>query len=379
MFPLDTVGGGNTYAIEIVRNLAEQGIRVHMVVPKPLGKNPSFPEGVTLAEMGTLRFPFVNAPSYWIQSHIYMKRIPSRGCFDIIHCNDVSGVMVQGIQLPMVVTIHHSTRALQHYLPQETLLWAKEARGQSGIMPLMERRVSLNAQRIITVSELTKSTLVGYYGIDESIIDVVYNGVSMDFFGEYPSKGIHKQKDPSKDYFTLLYVGRPERRKGIEVLLRAFAEAIKERELMRLVIIGPGNWSKQRRFIRGHSLDTNIRIEGQVDYARLLRWYYECDAVVLPSYMEGFGLSIAEGMAAGKPVIAPRWSGVRELVLESRGGYIIDPLEPESLVRAILNLATLGEERRMMGKRNRRVAARFNWTRAAKETISVYEKCASTS
>ena len=93
--------------------------------------------------------------------------------------------------------------------------------------------------------------------------------------------------------------------------------------------------------------------------------------------MEGFGLSILEGMASGKPVIATKFSGVRDIVKEAKGGFIVDPTKPETLVDAILELAGNKSSAKTMGERNRSIAEALTWKNAARKTLGVYEKCLS--
>lgn len=378
MFPLHTVGGSNTYALEIVRNLAAMGNDVGLVVPKPISSgNIASLEGVQIIGLPTLRYPFLSAPTFWLQSRLLASKILKRGPFDIIHYNDVSGALHPSGGLPSVVTIHHSAKALQHYLPSENLLWAKEFRVQQGFMPAIERQVIAKANRVIAVSELTKSTVVGFFGIDPKLVDVVYNGVSNDFLFPQGLNEIKRTKAPYRDRFVFLYVGRPERRKGINVLLKVLKTAAAMHPRILLLVVGPGNWGQYYRYVRESGLSDHVAFRGRVARDELIRLYQMCDVVVLPSYLEGFGLSVIEGMASGKPVIAPQWSGVREIVLEAKGGFIVDPTKPDTLLNAIIKMVENEDVAKTMGEHNRDSIAHLTWENAARKTLEVYSKCLS--
>ena len=370
------MGGSNTYALEIVKNIVALGNEVTMVVPRSSSSNSiESLKDVQIIEIPILRYPTLSAPTFWLLSRMLASRIFKSSPFDIIHYNDLSGLLHKPCNIPAVTTIHHSARALQHYLPPEVLLWAKEFGVQQGFIPILEKHALFKADRIIAVSGLTKSTLVGFFGMDSGIIDVVHNGVSGDFVQE--RKVVQETKVHSQNNFVLLCVGRPERRKGVQVLLKALKDAIQVNPGIRLNIVGPGNWSRLHAYVIESGLGSHVSFKGAVTRSELIQLYQLCDAVVLPSYLEGFGLSILEGMASGKPVIATKFSGVREIVMDAKGGFIVDPTKPETLVSAIIELAGDKSIAKIMGQRNKSVAEALTWENSARRTLEVYETCLS--
>ena len=372
MNPSLSQGGANMYAVEIINNLAKIGHEIHLLVPKSNEPRKSLSSKISVLEVPSINIPFFSAITFMISIRIILPTILKRKHFDVIHCNDISGALIPKLSIPVVTTIHHTTKSLSKFLPRDTLLHVKEFRGQLGIIPILEKLAVTAADYIITVSKITKLTLVNLYGINSSKIQVVYNGVSLDFFSSNKIPGQIQRFTANR--YVFLYIGRPEKRKGIDVLLEMFRKAIEDNPKLLLIIIGSGSWTRQEKYIRKYKIQRNIQILGRLPRRHLIAWYKACDAVICPSYLEGFGLSVLEGMAAGKPVIAPKWSGVRDLVISAKGGFIVNPHKPKTILNAILHLSRNKKEGNLMGMRNRNFARMHTWLRAANEISEVYEK-----
>jgi glycosyltransferase involved in cell wall biosynthesis/GT2 family glycosyltransferase len=161
--------------------------------------------------------------------------------------------------------------------------------------------------------------------------------------------------------FTVLFVGRFERRKGIDLLLDAIAPVIAANPSVRFVLAGPddlpdGSGSTHRaRFEAAHPdlvAAGSVRFTGPVDGDELAVLLGEADAAVLPSRFESFGLVYVEAMAAGLPVVALADSGAEEVVTAGVTGFLCPP-DPEGLAAAILALAADPVEAAELGRRGR--------------------------
>jgi glycosyltransferase involved in cell wall biosynthesis len=98
------------------------------------------------------------------------------------------------------------------------------------------------------------------------------------------------------------------------------------------------------------------------------------DVFFFPSAMEGFGLTVAEAMSSGLPVVASDRGSIPELVVEGEGGFLGDPTRPDTFVRPLITLLEDGALREKLGRSNAdRVDRLFRWSRCVDETRRAYE------
>jgi glycosyltransferase involved in cell wall biosynthesis len=201
-------------------------------------------------------------------------------------------------------------------------------------------------------------------GLDNPVA-VIANGVDIPALDGAPDPGRPR---------TVLCLGRIHPKKGLDLLLRAWAEVEAARPDWRLRIVGPAELGHDRRLAAlGQSLGlTRVSIEGPVFGAEKLAAYRDADLFVLASRNENFALTVAEALAAGTPVIATKgapWAG-----LESEGcGWWTD--HGVAPLAAALTLATAAPRSALgaMGQRGRAWMARdFGWDRVAGDMLDVY-------
>ena len=170
-------------------------------------------------------------------------------------------------------------------------------------------------------------------------------------------------------------VARLRGEKGHAILLDAMAEVVREVPEARLLAVGDGadrdSLQEQAR---------RLGIEGSVVWAgaktqdEAFALYGVMDVVAVPSLFEGFGLSAAEAMAAGKPVVAAAADGLVEVVVDGVTGYLTPIGDSKALADAILSIVTQPEQSRAMGLCARvEVAERFSLKRLADATAAAYE------
>ena len=374
IYPFDGYGGSNTYALKLTRQLIEHGIELTIVGPRTKHGQKEKIGDAKFVEIPILNLPLLRSFSFWTFLRSSIETLQKRFGFDIIHLNDLSGAFLGGITIPRVTTIHHSVITAASMCPSASMNWIKEFRVQRGFNPYFERRALESTNHIIAVSEFTKRSLISYYKLDPNIIDVVYSGVSS-FDPNIDDTKVVDVRRKLNQGIILLYVGRPERRKAAGVLLDCFKEIVREYPMLYLVIVGPGNWRDQKLFVANNNLSSKVIFRGAVSSPEIAAWYKHCDAVILPSFVEGFGLSVVEGMSRRKPVIAPRMSGVRELIDITKGGFLVDPKKPQSIMDAIVNLIECRSAWQSMGRKNADAAQSLTWSETAEATIRVYRKC----
>lgn len=164
----------------------------------------------------------------------------------------------------------------------------------------------------------------------------------------------------------LLFVGRYDRQKGLDVLLDILAKHLDLQELIQLYVIGDSVLEKNE-----WQFPDNVVRLGWVDNASIDRYYQQCDAVIMPSRWEGLPLVALEAMKNCKAVISSNRASLPELVSHELNGYIFDLDHPEELVHILrkLDKQTLAD----MGEVGRNIfLEKFSADRMNEEFVSLY-------
>lgn len=277
---------------------------------------------------------------------------------DIYHAQDCVGgtalarMKAQGIlSAPTFRTIHH----VDDFAEARLLAFEKQA-------------VAMAGHRFV-VSSYWQQVLKAEYGFDSVI---TYNGLDAEDFAALPPR---KGSDP-----TVLFVGGLEPRKGLEYLLHAMEHVIDDLPDARLIAVGKtgfrgtDEWAWFEKLADRLGIAERMEFHESVDQQVLLGFYSECDVLVLPSKTEGWGLSLMEAMACGKPVVASRVGGIPELVRDGTDGILVRPGDVRGLADSITKLLRDPELRREMGLRGKERVREFSWDETAQVALGEYEK-----
>ena len=194
-----------------------------------------------------------------------------------------------------------------------------------------ERTVAQGADRIVCASEGEREMLADLYGASKARVSVVPCGVDVDKFRPMDQLAAKLALGLDPDVPVLLFVGRIEPLKGIDVLIRAAAQL--EGRFQLLVVGGDAKDETRTRDLK--TLAEDIGVSGKVVFVdavahdKLPGVYNAADICVVPSYYESFGLVALEAMACGVPVIASRVGGLKETVQDGRTGYLVPWRCPE--------------------------------------------------
>ncbi len=251
-----------------------------------------------------------------------------------------------------VITVHDATP----WLHRDTL-----SPGMRYYYGPLYKQALRRASGILTVSEAARGDLMVALGVPPQRIHVTHNGVDPSFFEAKPPVG------PRTPY--LLAVGTLEPRKNIPVLLDAFRELRAEGRDLQLVLVGRQGWADSLPL---GDVAAHVRLTGAVPDAELAELYAAASCFVIPSVYEGFGLSLAEAMAAGTPAVASDIPALREV-----GGDCVRYAPPRSsraFAEAIRLALDRREESTALAERARKRARSFSWDTCAAETLLVYRK-----
>ncbi len=286
-----------------------------------------------------------------------------RARIDLLHALAFAGPLA--ISIPWVVTIYDlSFIRFPQSFNAANRIYLKWATRQS------LRR----ANRVIAISESTRRDLVTLFGARQEKIEVVHCGIDPSFSPAHdPSDSERLRAQHHLPEKMILFVGTIEPRKNVAGLIRAFARAKRSAHLPhQLVLIGARGWKYQEvdAAIEREGIADQVIFVGYVDQDELPRWYRAADLFVYPSHYEGFGLPPLEAMACGAPVVTSNASSLPEVVGEA--GLRVAPDDEVALADAIARALTDGALREQMVERGLKQAAKFSWSRAARETADTY-------
>lgn len=134
---------------------------------------------------------------------------------------------------------------------------------------------------------------------------------------------------------VILYVGRLEHIKGVDLLIRAFSLTLKD--WYHLVLVGDGSQKQEfKKLSDFYGVSDKVVIPGYFDEVNLYAWYHLADFFVLPSRYEPFGAVVNEALILGCPVLASKHIGALDYIENKRNGFIFDPEEIDDFTRALL-------------------------------------------
>lgn len=210
-------------------------------------------------------------------------------------------------------------------------------------------------------------------------VTVVPNGVDCERFSPKVDATDLRHRLRTSGKIVLLFVGaltKWHRYKGLDVLLRSLRIAVEDAPDLALVVVGDGDLRDDySRIAQRLDLERNVIFAGDVPDDVLPQYYALADVLMLPSMdmSEGFGLTILEANATGKPVIASRVGGIPSVIQDGYNGLLVPPNDPEALARAILSMRNEAAKAIRMGRHGRLFAQDHDWELVAVQTEKIYE------
>jgi glycosyltransferase involved in cell wall biosynthesis len=269
-------------------------------------------------------------------------------------------------RFPAVLTIHDLAplRWPSHYLRLP----------YSRVGHAWQYALAKRADAIVAVSEATKADVVSRLGIHPERIRVIPEAVDSSFHPPSREAGAELARSrfgvPGR---YVLYVGQFDPRKNMDGLFAAFARAADRDGDLRLVIVGTlGKLAGLMRdaLARSRVDSARVVITGTVDDPTLAALYAGAECLLHAAWLEGFGLTALESLAAGTPVVGYRAGAVAEVVGDA--GLLVDDRDGEALGEALAALLDDPALQAQLRARAKPRAARFSWDRAADDTLAIY-------
>jgi len=360
-------GGAETYVKNLAENLARMGHEVRVVAAhQPLSPGEYFQDGVLVKRLKSAGM-FYGVPII-PELLQYLVSIDA----DLIHVNFPNpfnatiGALASIIKkIPVVLTWHND-------LPSVTKLAGSIVRIHDDLAAPIYLK---HYDSIITTSNIyhKKSKMLRKF---QNKTRTIFNGVDCKRFNPDVYAEDIKIALEIKDSKVILFVAaltKWHRYKGLDILIEAFS-LIRDMDIKLLVVGGGGLKSEYEAYTKSVNLTDKIVFVGEVSDDLLPKYYSIADMLVLPSKdrSEGFGLTILEANASGKPVIGSNIGGIPGILTDNDNGILVPPNNPTLLADAICRLSNDDKLRERMGERGRQIALMHDWSRVAAETEKIY-------
>jgi phosphatidylinositol alpha-mannosyltransferase len=291
-----------------------------------------------------------------------IKEVLVKEKFDIIHLHEPFMPMLCSAVLRFSDTINIGTfHAARGGKPGYYWGWPISA------YMLHRRRKKLNGK--IAVSRPARDFAISYVPGE---YDIIPNGIDLGHF----SSNVLPIDEFCDGKLNILFVGRLEKRKGLDYLLEAYRQVKREFPESRLIIVGPGTRSRRKYEEKVSKRNiADVVFVGNVSYEELPRYYKTADIYCSPAIgQESFGIVLLEAMAVGKPVVASSIEGYASVITDGVEGLLVPPKNERELARALVKLMSDNSLRREMGSRGTETARQYDWKKIARRVYGYYEK-----
>ncbi len=322
------------------------------------------------ARIVTLRLPRYVPKLDWYRRrlavHRWLNAESDRGTFDIVEVPDFEGWLpFSRRRYVSVVRLHNTQTAMAEFgggTARFTARWC-------------ERRTLAVNPDWIAFSDFILSTTKRVFGIKPRCSRTVYNPC--------PPENVLASVDAAADEMQppyVLFVGSIRRDKGVCELTRAARYFLSSHPELRLVFLGRENELCGRpaavvlRELAGADHADRLVFPGWRNRPEVLEWMRRASVVALPSKFEAFGLTVAEAILAGAPVVFSRTTFGREIVRDGVTGLLADPEDPQDIARKVSTLLDDPSLARALGENGQREACeRFSRAGCLEKSVAFYE------
>ncbi len=303
----------------------------------------------------------------------YLRRISDlRKNYDIIHFNILPGLR-SFLLLNFLRTNNNRCKFVLniHDLPSyEIGQYTESTINKVGVWIHWSLALSqLSKFNEIVVNSTFMQDQVLNLGIPSSRLIIIPNGINIDDYVKF--KHSNKNSDrivcPNKVFYP---------KKGQDLLIRAFAES-NCRKVSKLYLIGQGETKFKKYCLE---LVREFKLEGRVTFVdflskrELMNVIRNSSFCVFPSLYEGFGITILEAMACGKPIISTCFGGPNDFIIDGKNGLLVNPRDIKSMSVALDSLAISLVKRSEIGRQASLTAREFSWKTISQKYISVYNR-----
>ena len=307
-------GGAERYAYDLATDLQKRDHQVYVFCANAVNLR-----GAVIAKFDTVRFPrWLRSLSFALNHRKYVKMFPIDVMLGFGNTLDIDVYQshggVQRFWMEREIASYDDpgerrikAALLRNSLNQRIQRWVEE-------YPIRKGQYS----RIVAISNMVKGHMKEHYVLEDSKIDVVFNGVDTEKF--MPDGQMADER------LKILFSAGNFRLKGLHPLLRASGEIAKERKDFQLIVMGRGRKERYEETIERLGIRSMVTFLGETSTPEMI--YRGAGILAHPTYYDACSLTTMEAMASGLPTITTRWNGASALI-DTDEGFVID--EPENV------------------------------------------------
>jgi D-inositol-3-phosphate glycosyltransferase len=372
-------GGLNVYVLELARRLAAQGCNVDIFTRATAPDSPRvIDEAPGLRVMNLVAGPQSPLAPEQLHGHLdafYEALLDfcrtDGAAYDLVH----SHYWLSGLVGSRLKTLWGVPHVVMFHTLGEIKNRASYGEHESQLRIEAEAEVLRYADRVICATEQERASLRQLYGAADDQVAVIPLGVDLERFRPTAKRDARAALGLN-DERIILFVGRIEPLKGLDILINAAALLESDVDSSVLVVGGDETSESQvaelRELARDRGIEHRVAFVGAVDHDQLPLYYNAADVCVVPSHYESFGLVAVEAMASGVPVIASRVGGLAGTVRDGETGYLIPWLCPEPFAERIELLLANEPLRHNLGQAAREAMSRYRWETVAGAVLTLY-------
>ncbi|HIN71484.1 MAG TPA: glycosyltransferase [Dehalococcoidia bacterium] len=296
------------------------------------------------------------------------RKIPD---FDLVHIQElwhypgyIASKIARSRNVPYIVTIHGELNEwnLQQKRLKKQIYMTAVQRG------ILQKSAALHA---ITQAESNRIRQLEI----ETPVAMIPNGTHTEEFENLPDRSQFVSRYPElENRLIVLFLGRIQQKKGLDILAQAFGNLARTRDDVRLVVAGPdedNTLTEVKTILKSHGALEKAVFPGMLTGEQKLEALSAADIFTLTSYSEGFSVALLEALSAGLPLVITNECNFPE-VGDSRAGFVVRPNDSET-ASALMSLLDSADLRREMSQNARRlVRSNYTWERIAEKMFTLY-------
>jgi glycosyltransferase involved in cell wall biosynthesis len=301
---------------------------------------------------------------YFPISTFHLVRLIRRKRVDAINCHFLAPYLIhlvvaaRLVGVPVILSLHG---AEVDYYTADADWWHR----------ILFRAIVRSARRIVTCSAaLARQTEEAFPDAADKVT-FVHNGVDLSSFVNSGSGS------PLPESFVLC-VARHVSKKGLDVLLRAFVDVVRDFPQISLVFVGSGPLLEEHKALAAQlGIERQVAFKGDVPHDEIAIFFERCKLFVLPSRAEPFGIVLLEAAYYRKGIVCTRVGGIPEIIDDGVSGLIVDPDCPSCIAASVLRLLHNPDLASRFGlEAYHTLMARFLWRDRVHDYISIFEAVA---
>ena len=386
-------GGMNVYVRELARELGRRGVEVDVFTRWREKDDPRIQSIGTNARVVHI----ASGPmGYWPKMDVYdhldefttklEEHVAAEGrSYDLIHSHywlsaEVARTLAPRWRVPRIQMFHTLGLVKREVMDEDI-------DGESDVRIAIERRAVRDSAAVVAASEIELGELLDLYDADRAKLRIIPCGVDPNLFRPIRQADAREKLDRDQCERLILFVGRIEQIKGIDVLLRALGLLFFRHPELRsdvcLLVVGgaldPGDDAPEtekiqelRRLVHQHRMEANVSFVGSRDQETLALYYAAADVCAVPSLTESFGLVALEAMACGTPVVGTRVGGLQKLIEHGESGLLVPAGDYQALAEAIAQVLTDPRLRMHLAHGARDRAEHYTWQSVGDKIEALY-------